>query len=180
LIDMADEVANLVARAVRTYKPDDDQAWTRFETVRRQIAREPEAAVAAARRYVTSDVPTERGAAAMIIGEVVSLKLPEAAKASSELLFQQLLIETDQRARDDLAVAIGKIWNAYDPQGTPLGLASHPNRNIRYAAAKNLGLSTTDRPDDAAARAILKTLTNDPDAEVRWWAEFGLETLSID
>ena len=176
---MADEMGNLVARAVRTYKPDDDDAWAQFETARARLGVEPEAAVAAARPYVSSEVPSQRGAAAMIIGEVVSLKLPQAAEACSELLFRQLLAETDRHARDDFAVGLAKIWNAYGTEGTTLALASHPNPNIRYAAAKNLALTATDRLAHAPARAMLETLKDDSDPEVRSWAEFGLETLSI-
>src|SRR5437763_17093039 len=100
---MADQVADLVARAVRSYRPDDDRAWARFETDRRRLALESEAAVTAARPYLTSDAANERGAAAMIIGEVVSLKLPRAAAACSELLFEQLLIETEPHAHDTFA-----------------------------------------------------------------------------
>ena len=40
-------------------------------------------------------------------------------------------------------------------------------------------MTTTDCPDEGAARAMLAKLENDPDAEIRSWAEFGLETLSI-
>src|SRR3954463_7808264 len=98
---MADQVADLVARPVRSYKPDDDRAWARFESARRRLALVPEAAVTAARPYLTSDAANERGAAAMIIGEVVSLNPARAAAACSELLFEQLLIETDPHARDD-------------------------------------------------------------------------------
>ena len=177
---MTDEAGNPVAWAVRTYKPNDDYAWARYADARDRLGVDPEAGVAAARPYVSSEVASERGAAAMIIGELVSLRLPSAAEACSELLFQQLLIETDRHAIDDLAVGIGKMWNTYDDtEGTILALAGHPNPNIRYAVAQDLAFSTTDRPEDAAARAMLETLKDDPDPEVRSWAAVGLETLSI-
>ena len=61
----------------------------------------------------------------------------------------------------------------------PLDLARHPNVNVRFAAAHSLALTTTDRSDDADARAALAELLNDPDEDVRGWAAFGLETLSV-
>jgi len=137
-----------------------------------------EAALAAATPYLASDVASERGAAALMIGELVSLELPTAATAASDVLFQLLLIETEPFVRDDVATGLGKIWNACDIDRTSLTLAGHPNVNARYAAAKNLALRTTDHPDDAEGRAALTALAYDPDADVRSWAETGLETLS--
>ena len=178
---MTENAAEIVAQAVRAYRSGDDEgAWLVFEGLRRQIALEPEAGLAAAKPYVTSESANERGAAALIIGYLVSLQLRDAGAESAELLLGQLAIEPDASAREDLATGLGHIWNACDGRGTALMRASDPNPNVRYAAAKNLSFTTTDRPGDADARAALEILRDDPDAEVRSWAELGFETLSLD
>jgi hypothetical protein len=55
----------------------------------------------------------------------------------------------------------------------------HPNRNVRLAVAKHLALETTDRPEHTEHRAALEHLRRDTDEEVRSWAEFGVDTLTL-
>jgi hypothetical protein len=88
------------------------------------------------------------------------------------------LAESDGDVRDALAAGVGLIWVSRDDDTTPLSLVDDANPNLRFAAAQSLGLTTTDAAEDAAKRAALELLKDDPDDGVREWARFGLETLS--
>jgi HEAT repeat protein len=130
--------------------------------------------------FLSSDNRFERAAAGQIIGRLGEANLGLVSRPCSDILFARLLGEADDEARDSIACGLGLIWNASGDEATPIELARHPNANVRVAAAQNLAMTTTDRPDDASARAALQTLSDDPDERVRGWAEVGLETLSID
>jgi hypothetical protein len=58
-----------------------------------------------------------------------------------------------------------------------LTLVSDSNVNMRYAAARFLGLTSGDDPANLSEFAALAVLKSDSDRDVRGWADFGLETL---
>ena len=139
---------------------------------------EPQVALPLVAPYLSSGNPFERDAAGYLLGRLAE-RHTELAPSCSQLLIERLIEETDDVAREGITAGLGLVWLAADDD-TPLELARHPNANVRFAAAHSLALTTTDQPDDADARAALAELLNDPDEDVRGWAEFGLETLSVD
>jgi HEAT repeat protein len=187
------EAAEVVARAVASFaawaerdegtrgidvhatQPESDA----FEhDLRRCLELDPQTALNLVTPYLSSDSRFERAAAGQLIGRIGEAHLGTVTRSCSELLFARLLGEQEGEARDSLACGLALIWNASGDEVTPLELARHPNANARMAAAQNLAMTTTDRPDDAEARGVLHELLDDPDERVRGWAEAGLQMLS--
>jgi hypothetical protein len=139
---------------------------------------DPKTALELVTPFLSSESRLERAAAGRIIGRLGEANVGVLSRTGSDLLFARLLGESDDEARDSIACGLGLIWNASGDEATPLELARHPNVNVRMAAAQNLAMTTTDRTDDADARAALQALREDADERVRGWAEVGLETLS--
>jgi HEAT repeat protein len=188
------EAQAVVERAVASYaawaerdeamrSTDGYAANPEYEAFRVDLQRclelDPKIALELVTPFLSSENPFERAAAGRIIGRLGEANLGAVSRPCSDLLFARLLGEADDEARDSIACGLGLIWNASGDEATPLELAGHPNANVRIAAAQNLAMTTTDRPDDADARAALQLLLEDPDERVRGWAEVGLETLSI-
>lgn len=86
--------------------------------------------------------------------------------------------ESRQEARDpdvqwSIACALGRTD---DPRALPglLGLAGHPDSDVRDQVASGLpSVLSIDDPDPAGLSALI-ALTRDPDPDVRDWATFGL------
>jgi hypothetical protein len=176
---MRDQVAEMTAKAVATYDLQGEAYDAFYEIVKRDLITKPEAAIEAASPYLGSGEPRERAAAASIVGRIGEFNRGATAAACAGLLFDALLTETDRVVVDCLAAGLGLIWASTDNDGDRLELARHPNANVRCAAAHSLALYVTDDPRDAAARAVLEQLLDDPDEGVRGWAEFGLDTLTL-
>jgi HEAT repeat protein len=156
---------------------DEGRAYEREE--RRVVALDGERALALVRPYLDSGDRYERDVAALLLGRIAARRLGTFTARVSDLLLARLPGDSDPDARDGLATGLTHVWHSVDDP-KPLELARHPDANVRYAAAHSLALDTTDRPGDEDARAALAELLNDPDEDVRGWAEFGLETLSVD
>jgi HEAT repeat protein len=175
-------VAAFTARAERDETATDDPRRDEVDAfaaeLERCLALDPQTALELVTPYLSSDNPFERAAAARIIGRLGEANPDRVSRPSSELLFARLLGEDEGEARDSIACGLGLIWNASGDEASPLELASHPNANVRFAAAQNLALTTTAGPGDAEARAALQALLDDPDEGVRGWAEVGLAGLS--
>jgi HEAT repeat protein len=146
--------------------------------LQRCLELDPQTALELVTPYLSSDDRFERAAAARIIGRLGEANPGRVSRPCSELLFARLLAEQEGEARDSIACGLGLIWNATGDEASPLELASHPNANVRLAAAQSLALTATDRADDAQTRETLRKLLEDPDEGVRGWAEVGLGTIS--
>ena len=188
-----DEAAAVVERAVASFaawaerdeaaRADDAYAAQAgaapFEDdLKRCLELDPAAALALVTPYLSSDDRFQRAAAGQLVGRIGEAQGGALTRSCSELLFARLLGEEEGEARDSLACGLALIWNASGDELTPLELARHPNANARMAAAQNLAMTTTGRPDDADARAALQALLEDPDERVRGWAEVGLQSLA--
>jgi hypothetical protein len=164
-----------------------DSWYARFEHDLDAVrALDPAVTVPAAAAYLESADRRERAAAGQLLGRIGEARRGSTARSCAELLLARLLVETtgeaphpEDEARAGLSVGVGLVWTATGDEVAPLELADHPNANVRYAVAHHLGMCTTDRQEDAAARAALATLLVDEDEGVRGWAEFGLDTLSV-
>ena len=148
------------------------------QDLQRCLELDPQSALNLVTPYLSSENRFERAAAGQIVGRIGEAHLGSVTRSCSELLFARLLGENEGEARDSIACGLALIWNASGDELTPLELAHHPNANVRIAAAQNLAMTTTGRPDDAEARAALQVMLEDPDERVRGWAEAGLQTLT--
>ncbi len=76
---------------------------------------------------------------------------------------------------DVLWSVAGALHFASDPIAIPIliGLAAHPDSNVRFQTAHALTSAMADHPNDKGVEALLR-LTADRDPEVRNWATFGL------
>jgi HEAT repeat protein len=147
--------------------------------LRRCLELDPQTALNLVTPYLSSESRFERAAAGQLIGRLGEAHPDTFARSCSALLFARLLGEDDDGARESLAGGLALVWNASGDEITPLELARHPNANARIAAARALALATTARPD-AAARAALRELLDDPDERVRDWAGMALQMLSAE
>jgi HEAT repeat protein len=187
------DAAAVVERAIASYTAwaeldeataavDGDAANAEFDVFARDLERclalDPQTALSLVTPFLSSANRFERAAAGRIVGRLGQANVGRLARSCSDVLFARLLGEADVEARDSIACGLGVIWNASGDETTPIELARHPNANVRVAAAQNLAMKPTDRPDHAAARAALQELVDDPDESVRGWAEVGLGTLA--
>jgi len=76
---------------------------------------------------------------------------------------------------DVLWSVAGALHFASDPIAIPIliGLAAHPDSNVRFQTAHALTSAMADHPNDKGVEALLR-LTADRYPEVRNWATFGL------
>jgi hypothetical protein len=132
-----------------------------------------------ARPFLESVLVRERAAAAEIVGRVGEAGREPVRSQAYELLFRRLLDEWHPGVAEAVSGGIGLIWSSRNDTATALSLMEHPNRNVRLAVAKHLALETTDRPEHTEHRAALEHLRRDTDEEVRSWAEFGVDTLTL-
>jgi len=172
-------ISALTAEAVARYDRSDDAVDQFFDEAWSRLAPEGDEAILVAMPYAEGGSSAERAAAAEIIGRVGEANHDPVKEKALDVLFGLLLTEKDADVRDALAAGVCLIWGSRGDEAAPLALIRHPNANVRYAVANYLGLSTTDAPEDAAHRAALEVLKDDPDEGVRMWALFGLETLTL-
>jgi HEAT repeat protein len=99
---------------------------------------------------------------------------PSNSFADESFLIVSTVLKDEQEIRplDSAIAALGHLDN---PAGIPLIIQhqSHPNSDIRFAAAFALG----SFPNDPRSVECLLLLMRDPDEEVRDWATFGLGVL---
>ena len=156
-----------------------DEGDGSFDEVLMLLAKEGIDTINVARPFLDSILIRERAAAAEIVGRVGEASREPVSGQAYELLFGRLFEEWHPGVTEAVTGGIGLIWSSRNDTATALSLMDDPNRNVRLAAAKHLALETTDLPEDSEQRAALEHLRRDIDEEVRSWAEFGLDTLTL-
>jgi HEAT repeat protein len=116
-----------------------------------------------------------RAAAAQILG-----RLGQADRATAQTVCDSLIAvaaeEVDDGVVDALRVA------AHDA-GLTVGAASNlllRTPPLRRMGAYHLAMVVSSAPEDESIRKVLRIATDDPDPEVRRWAELGLETAALE
>ncbi len=115
--------------------------------------------------------PVRRAAAGQMLA-----RLAQADRTLAQTVCDSLIAvaaeEVDDGVTDTLAVA------AHDA-GLTVGAASNlllRTPPLRRMGAYHLAMVATSGPDGEPVRKVLRIATDDPDPEVRRWAELGLET----
>lgn len=164
--DVARQLAHAVDRA-RTARGDHDReaVWDLLY----EVAHLPGPAVEVAATEITCADPLRRSIAADLLGVVADCHAPYASRATTVLLDAHRS-EAHLGVHRSLARALGHG----DRRAIPIlvGYATHPDTEIRLAAARSLPSAMYDAPDDAGVAALLR-LSGDVDPEVRNWATFG-------
>jgi len=116
-----------------------------------------------------------RSAAIQILG-----RLGEAERTMAQTVCDALIAvaaeEVDDGVIDTLAVSAHQA-------GLTVGAASNlllRTPPLRRMGAYHLAMVVSSAPEDESIRKVLRIATDDPDPEVRRWAELGLETAEKD
>lgn len=153
---------DLLSRALT--EPDENRAWEAVVTLHVRATRE---VFEEARTLCRSECPQERSLGADILGQlgVPDRLCPDECVA---ILAEMSAIETDLEAIGSICTALGHLHHpgAVEPV---LRWKKHPDAEIRWRVAMALCVY-----EDRDAVEALIELSNDPDADVRDWATFGL------
>lgn len=173
---MRKELAEEVERAVTAHQrveeypelPDDgfERSWT-------AIAAYGADALEPLKVLLADDDAHRRATAGYLLGRLGEAHEMLRAQVRDELL-RAATVETEDSVVHALAAgtSLSDLSNA-----EALGLLRSTNANLRRIAAYNLGMVVSSDHEDEPIRAELRTAAaSDPDSEVRWWAQFGLDT----
>jgi hypothetical protein len=151
--------------------PDDPDRRARFVEQATALARHGWDTFDAALPLLAHDDAVCRSAAAQILS-----RLARADRTIAQTVCDSLIAvaaeEVDDGVVDTLAVA------AHDA-GLTVGAASNlllRSPPLRRMGAYHLAMVVSSGSSDEPIRKVLRIATNDPDPEVRRWAELGLET----
>lgn len=144
---------------------DEEQQFDRLADF---VRRDAVAAQAVGQELIESAQSKERALGAQLLGQVASV-----VPTARERIAADLVAAFDPRDAADVvasfAIAMG---HAADPRckGVLVELAEHPDSRVRFSVAFALPILGIDE----RTASTLRTLTVDPDADVRDWATFAL------
>jgi HEAT repeat protein len=146
---------------------DEDRQWEKLSSF---VVGSTDEALRAGRAAIDDPVGPRRALAADILGQVATVDATAAPSIARELL-ARLDGEADPDVLNSLVVALGHAADRIALQPV-LRLADHPHEDVRFAVAFALPLVDLDIGEETLA--ALRTLSADPDADVRNWATFGV------
>lgn len=146
--------------------PDDDLAWDAVTALHWRGSAE---VLARASELCRSGCAVERRVGANLLGQ---LGAPERTypEACFHVLVTLLEHEQDHRVQEAALVALSFLHRV-DSIALAARFLNHPDSGVRFGV-----VYAVMGHDDPRAVAVLITLMNDPEAQVRDWATFGLGT----
>ncbi len=154
-----------------------DMDWDKYFDLLNLIKSDRGQAIDLVARYVVSPQMPERLFAASLAGTImnpVEDTEQDEAKLLIILLAKMSEAEESTDVLEAIATALGYPYMS-EVRQTLLRLSYHEDVDVRRAATVSLGSLMVEDDKDVAAR--LHELENDPDPEIRDWAQFGLEPI---
>jgi hypothetical protein len=168
----AGTVAELVGQALAAARVAEETGdWDAYGTLLWRAGADGAGALPLGLELIGSDDPAERETGCDLLGHASDRD--EAVRAETAAALVALAQrETEGRVLRSLA---GAIERTYDRRAVPVlvGLAAHPEAEVRRCAAGSFAGVATGLPDGPDIRALI-ALTRDEDPEVRDWATFTL------
>jgi HEAT repeat protein len=168
----AGTVAELVGQALaaaRVAEETDD--WDEYGALLWRAAADGSGSLPLGLELIGSDDPVERATGCDLLGNASDQN--EAVRVETATA----LVELAEREQENCVLwsLAEAIERTYDQRAVPVlvGLAGHPDVEVRRRVASSFAGITTGLPDGPDIRALI-TLTRDEDPEVRNWATFTL------
>lgn len=153
--------------------------WDRYFDLLDEIKIDRNTAIGLVSDNAFSTEMIERLFAATLAGAImnpVEEHQREEAKSVINILDKMSETETSTDVLEAIATSLGYPYQN-DVKQTLLKLSHSEDVDVRRSATISLGSLTVEHDEDVITR--LQQLTDDPDADIRDWAEFNLEPLEV-